>query len=222
MKGVANSKHAFWQALVITIAIFVIGLFLGVAIEGKRATQAAESYVISELSLMDSFALGKITQDSDSIECDVLVDANVEFADKIYSEAQAVEDYGDSEKLTEEVKLVLKRYDLLRTLLWINTMNLPEECAVETSVVVYLFDRDTEDLVVESKNKVWERVLFDLKKELGNEIILIPISAANSEFISLKILLSDLEVDAYPAVIIDNEHVIFEVKTVEELKEYIN
>lgn len=217
-----NSKHAFWQALIVTIAIFIIGLFLGIALEERRAAEAEERFIASELSLMDSFALSSLTKVSgnDSVSCDVLVDSNLNFADRIYQDARSFEEYFQSEMLTGNMKLVLKRYDLLRTLLWINTMDIPKNCMEQTSVVVYLFERDSDDLVIQSTNRVWERVLSDLKQEKGNKIILIPIGI-DRDLISLNALTSELGVQNYPTVVIDNEHVISELKSVEEFKEYL-
>ncbi|MEX0920702.1 MAG: hypothetical protein WDZ62_00350 [Candidatus Pacearchaeota archaeon] len=217
-----NSKHAFWQALIVTIAIFIIGLFLGISIEGKRAAEANERFIVSEMSLMDSFALGKIISISESAEldCETLIDANLNFADRIYSEAILFEEYGESEKLTENVKMVLKRYDLLRTLLWVNTMEISDECMEKTSVIVYLFDRDKEDTRVKSENKVWERILFELKQDEGEKIILIPIGV-NEDLISLNTLISEYEISEYPVVIIDNEHVVDELVSINELKGYL-
>ena len=35
-KMLESSKNAFWQALIVTIAIFIIGIFIGLLIEQKR------------------------------------------------------------------------------------------------------------------------------------------------------------------------------------------
>ncbi len=217
-----NSKHAFWQALIVTIAIFVIGIFLGIVIEGKRADEASERFIESEISLMDSLALSNLAQASENnpLSCDILIEANINFADRVYNEALSIEDYGAAERLTDNVGVVLKRYDLMRTILWINVMEIPDECMEETSVVVYLFDRNAENLEEKSLNKVWERVLFYLKSEKGEEIILIPINA-DMEFISLNSLLSEFNITKTPAVIIDNEHVIKETMSVDDLKGYL-
>ena len=93
--NMVNSKHAFWQALIVTVAVFIIGLFLGIALEGKRSVEAEEKFISSELSLMDSFALSSLTKVSDNgqISCDVLVDSNVNFADRIYRDALLFEEY---------------------------------------------------------------------------------------------------------------------------------
>lgn len=218
-----NSKHAFWQALIVTIAIFLIGIFIGIVIEDNRAAEANEAFLSSQLFLTDSLALSNLAQISEGgLGCESMIDTNIQFANKVYDEAVLFEAYRDSEILTEGVKIVLKRYDLLRTLLWINTLDIPEECFEETSTstIVYLFDRNSEDVEMESQNRVWSRILFEIKQEKGNEVILIPIGA-DKELVSLNSLISKFEIEKYPAIIINNEHVITEIKSAEELKEYL-
>ena len=218
-----DSRHAFWQALILTIAIFLIGIFFGIAYEGNRLTKVNDYYVLSDILLMDSFALNKLTDISNATDvagCNVLVNSSIQFADRIYSEAVLLEKYEASGKLTDELKVTHRKYDLLRTLLWINIMSIPEKCKKTTSVVVYLYEYDTEDLVKKATNAVWSRILFDLKQEKGNNIILIPI-AVDSDLTSLNSLLSRFNISNYPVLIIDNKHVISKISSVDEIKRYL-
>ncbi len=216
-----NTKSVFWQALILTAIIFVIGIFLGIAYEGRKIGEINDYYVLSEIFLMDSFALSKLTDvmNTGSVNCGVLIDKNIEFADKIYDEAYVLEKYEESGKLSEELKIIHRKYDLLRTLLWINLLDIPDKCKENVSVVVYLYEYETEDLTKRATNKVWEKILFDLKQEMGNKIILIPI-AVNSDLASLDMLLSKYDIPKYPVVIID-EHVVSEINFVADLKEYL-
>lgn len=216
-----DSKTVFWQALVFTIIVFVIGIFLGISYEGRQVTQINDYYVSSEIFLMDAFALSKISDvNGNSVNCDLIIEKNIEFADKIYGEAFVLEKYEESGKLSEELKIAHKKYDLLRTLLWINLMNLPDRCKENVFTVVYLYEYDTEDLVKKATNKVWEKILFDFKQEVGNQIILIPI-AVDSGLASLEYLTSKYGVPEYPVVIIDDK-LVSEIGSVDDLREYLN
>jgi hypothetical protein len=214
-----NQKSSFWQALVLTVAVFIIGIFLGIAYEGGKLDEINEYYALSEISLMDSLGLNKIVG-SGQLGCEIMVDSNLDFADKIYTEALLLEKYDGSGKLTNNLKVAHRRYDLLRTILWINTMEIPKECKNDLSVVVYLYEFQTEDLVKRATQKVWSRVLFDLKQEKGKEVLLIPI-AVDSDIVSLDALLKRFEISKFPAVVIDEEHVIDQVSSVEDLKKYL-
>lgn len=98
-----NTKSVFWQALILTIIVFAAGIFLGIAYEGRKIDEINDYYVLSEIFLMDSFALSKLTDimSTGSVKCDVLLDANIEFADKIYEEAYILEKYEESGKLSD-------------------------------------------------------------------------------------------------------------------------
>ena len=218
---IKNTKGVFWQALILTIIVFAVGIFLGIAYEGSKIDEISDYYVLSEIFLMDSFALSKLTDviGTGLANCDVLIDANIEFADKIYEEAYILEKYEESGKLSEALKILHRKYDLLRTLLWINLMDIPDKCKENVSVVVYLYEYETEDLTKKATNRVWSKILFDLKQEMENKIILIPI-AADSDLTSLNSLISRYNIPEYPVVIID-EHVISEINFVNDLKEYL-
>ena len=56
-----NKKSVFWQALILTIIVFTIGIFLGIAYEESKIDEISDYYVLSEIFLMDSFALSKLT-----------------------------------------------------------------------------------------------------------------------------------------------------------------
>ncbi|HUW44044.1 MAG TPA: hypothetical protein VMV95_03740 [Bacillota bacterium] len=215
-----NTKSVFWQALILTVVVFVAGIFLGILYEGGKLDEVNDYYVMSEVFLMDSFALTKLTDimGTGSIDCEVLIDQNIEFANRIYEEAYVLEKYEESGKLTEALKVMHKKYDLLRTLLWINFINIPNKCKENVSSVIYLYEYETEDLTIKATNRVWEKILFDLKQDMQDKIILIPI-AADSDLTSLNILLSMYDIQKYPVVIID-ETVISQIGSVDDLRKY--
>ena len=217
-----SSKHAFWEALVLTVVIFVLGLLLGIAYEGNKLDEINEYYVLSEISLMDAFALtGLSVTDVNNTSCEILVDSHIEFADKIYEEALLLERYEDSGKITDSLRLAHKKYDLLRTILWIETMKTLKNCNEDFSTVIYLYEFETKDLVQKATQRVWSRVLFDLKQEKGKDIILIPI-ATDSDLTSLNSLIENFDISGFPVVIINNEHIISEISSVEDLNKYLS
>ena len=216
-----NKNSVFWQALVVTIIVFIIGIFLGISYEGRKLEEIDDYYILSEIFLMDSFALSKLVdvENTSLADCEFLIDKNIEFADKIYNEAYLLEKYEESGKLSESLKILHKKYDLMRTLLWINFRNIPDMCKKDVSVVIYLYEHETKDLAKKATNEVWEKVLFELKQEVQNRIILIPI-AADSNLTSLNLLLLKYDIQEYPVVIID-EHIIYQIGSADNLKKHI-
>jgi len=212
-----SQKHVFWEALLVTILIFTIGIFLGIMLEGNRINTINEYYAQSEISLMDMLIFQDLVK-SEGTSCELLIESNINFADKIYNEAILLSKY-DNEQLTKGAELAQKRYALLRTLLWMNTIKTQEKCKNNFNSAIYLYDYATDDLAKKAEQKVWEKILQDIKEELGQEIILIPI-AVDQDFISLDSIIKTYQIEQLPVVIL-NDKVIPEILTTEDLKKHI-
>jgi hypothetical protein len=214
-----STKNIFWEALVLTIAVFFIGIFLGISYESKKLNDINKYYASSEIFLVDSLALSEFSK-KNTTDCENLISTSVSFADKVYNEARLLERYEEASKLTDSIKLAHKRYDLLRTILWINTMNIPTECKKNTSTVVYLYEYETKDINQRAKQAVWSKIIFDLKQDKGGRIILIPI-AADSNLTSLNMLIEKYNIKDFPVVIINEKYFLYDIKTKEEIESYL-
>ncbi len=214
-----NKKRVFWEALLLTLIIFILGMLIGAGFERGKLDEIEQYYTKSEILFMDLFALNERIDSDDT--CEVLMNSNIQLADNIYEEAVLLEKYEVAGKITEGLKLAHRKYDMLRTYLWMNTMDISKKCKGDFHTVVYLYSYDTADLAVKATQNVWGKVLFDLKQEKGSDIVLIPI-AVDSKLVSLDVLLEDYEFSRYPIVIIDQEHVIEEISSVEDLIKYFD
>src|SRR3989338_2455648 len=135
-----NKKRVFLEALLLTLLVFLLGMLVGVLFEEKRVDVIKEYYIQSEVSLMDIFALNNFANLKD-VGCDNLRNSNVDFADRIYEEAKLLYRYEKSGRLTDDMNLQHKKYDVMRTFLWINTMKYNELCEEKrTHTIVYLYD----------------------------------------------------------------------------------
>jgi len=219
IKKLENEKHVFWQAFFLALMFIFLGFVLGVYLEQLRADNTNIAFYKSESSLYDSFALGKLLENSD-VSCEELEGASVDFANQIYLESRELERFDNANKLTDALKTIHRKYDLLRTLLWMNVIEIKENCA-DINTVVYLYDYESEDLDQRSRQNVWSKILEDLKEEKGNEVILIPI-AADQKIVSLEYLTKTYKVEEFPAVIFNEKDIFYKHKTVEELKEYLD
>ena len=215
---IENAKHAFWQAFFVTVLFFFVGLVLGVYLEQIRGDNLNVLSYNSEVSLYDSFALGKLA-DGNITSCENLRKTTLDFADKIYNEARELERFDEKNQLTDSVKAIHRKYDLLRTLLWMNAIDIKEKCG-GINTVVYLYIYDTQDIKMKSEQTVWERVLSDLKAEEGDNVLLIPI-AADQNIDSLNYLATFYKVDKFPAVVINEKIVLREPKSADEIGSYL-
>ena len=213
-----NRKHVFWQAFFVTILIFVLGLVFGVYLEQIRADEINGAYYQSESSLLDTIALMSLLESGD-LSCSEIIDAHVLFADKIYFEAKLLEKFDEASKITDSMKLIHRKYDLLRTILWMNVIETRETCG-EVNSVVYFYEYGSEDVGMKAKQKVWERILFDLKEKYGENVLLIPV-AVDNDISSLDLLMGVYDVETFPSVLINEEYLITDLFSVEELEKYI-
>ncbi len=214
-----NPKRAFFEALFLTVVVFVLGLLLGVSFENSRLDTVNSYYALSEVSTIDSIALGQLSEMS-MYNCKDMIFSNIQLADKIYGESLTLQKYEDSGKITDILKIAHKKYDALRTLLWINVINSKEKCKNNVSSVVYLYEYLPENLEEKAREVVWSRILFDLKQKEGDKIILIPISV-DSNISSLDSLIRNLNITSYPVVVINEKKVLYNLESVEEIEKYL-
>ncbi len=219
VKALENRKRVFWEALILTVVIFLFGLLIGISFESGKVESIRQYYSHSEVSIMDIFASNNVI-DLHNTNCTDLKQNNFVFADRIYYEAVLLEKYEESGKITDGMILEHKKYDLLRTLLWINEMKTFEKCGRDYDVVIYLYEYQPEDLAQKATQNVWSKILVDLKAKKGSEVLLIPI-AVDSDLVSLNALVNEYSIERYPALIINGDEVVDTLSSVEEIEKYI-
>ncbi|PIN93651.1 hypothetical protein COU56_03330 [Candidatus Pacearchaeota archaeon CG10_big_fil_rev_8_21_14_0_10_31_9] len=213
-----SNKHVFWQALLITFLIFALGLVFGVYIEEIRNDNANTIFYQSETDLFDTLSLAYLLN-SQELSCQELGEVYVKFADKIYLEARNVRQFDDSSKITSSTKYIHKKYDLLRTILWINIIDIQKKCP-DINSIVYLYEYNTDDLNKKAEQGVFAKILSDLKDKEGNSFILIPI-AVDNDIYSLNSFIDSKNIKEFPVIIINDKNYIYNLTTVEELEKYL-
>lgn len=213
-----SKKHVFWEALVITIAIFLIGLFLGMLIETGNSNKISNLYSQSEISLADAIATLRLTEKFD-INCDAIRQDNINFADRIYKEAKLLERYEESGKLTDNLILLHKKYDLLRTLLWMSNQNSLNRCD-NYNLIVYLYEYGSDNITKKVTQNVWSKIILDVKNQDKN-ILLLPI-AANQNLTSLNLLISEYNITHFPALVINNNYTLYSLKNTASIEKFLN
>ncbi len=212
-----SSRHVFWQALVIALVIFCGGILVGMFFENSRIEKLEDFYFTSKTELLDFELFSEILYE-DEDNCDIIKESSVLLADKIYVEALKLEKYDNSNKITEDLITLHKRYDLLRTLLWKKIIENKKICNLDT--VVYLYKYDNPDLNTKAIQETMSNFLLDLKREKGSEIILIPI-AVDTDLISLNYLIEGFNISQFPVVIINEEYIISNLDSMEDLETYL-
>ena len=215
-----SNKHVFWQALIVALVILWVGIMLGIFFEGRRVAQIEDFYSASETDLLDANLQSDLFN-MFGFECGVMTNEVINFADRIYEEAVKLEKYDSSNELTDDIIVLHKKYDLLRTMLWKNAIVLQKECSDEVDVVVYLYDYVDTDVNTKAKQLAMGRVLIDMKDKYGDKVILIPI-AHDTGVDSLNLFKEKYDLDKFPVVIINQKDKITGLFTLEDIEEYLD
>lgn len=213
-----SKKNVIWEALIVTVAIFLAGLFFGVLMEQGNSAKISNLYLQSEISLADAMATSRLTEDF-RFNCNEIRQGNIDFANRIYEEAKLLEKYEESGELTNGMALLHKKYSLLRTLLWTSNQKSLDRCH-NYNLVVYLYESQNEDTAVKAKQNVWSKILLDIKME-NNNILLLPI-AADQNLTSLDLLIGGHGITQLPALIINNDKVLYSLESVESTQAFLD
>lgn len=213
-----NQKHAFWEAFVIAVFIFGLGVLIGVFIENSRAGEITGLYLQSEINLLD-IQIQTQTLELENLNCEQAIHNNIKFGDKIYNEAKLLTRYEDASRITEELKQQHRRYDLLRNLFWINSIKIKQKCGPEFSTVVYLYEYEPDLVTERNKQVVFSRYLGEIKQKFEDKIVLIPI-AINMNLDSVEIMISKYGINQ-TSIIVDEKLIITELDELFEIDQFL-
>ena len=215
----ASQKWFFLYALIITFIVFNIGIYMGYKLEASRIDTINDMYLEAEMRLLDQ-RIQKDAWDIVDLNCDLLFEENIIFGDQIYEEALRIEKYESASRIGDEINLLHKKYDLLRTLFWVNSMKIKQKCDLDYHNVVYFYQYNNVPLEKKAKQQFFSNLLFELKQSKGDKIMLIPI-AADNDISSIRLFLDEYGVTELPTILIDEEIKITEVENIEDVEKYL-
>jgi hypothetical protein len=214
-------KHAFVFALIFSIAVFSIGIFIGFSMENIRNNFAYQAYIESETNLLDARLQNYLLSNFPIKDCNLSTQKNIEFGDRIYEEAGILKEYEEANKISQTILLEHKKFDLLRALFWLNSMKIQEKCDSSIINVVYFYKLNDVSLDERAKQNVFSNLLYEIKKEYGNDIMLIPISGDNN-LTSVEILMQNYDITELPAVLVNEKIKVSEIIDLEDFKDIID
>jgi hypothetical protein len=210
-----KNRNVFWEALILAIFIFAIGVFLGYLIEMNRTSKILTLYQQSELDLLD-VQIQKDILSFENINCGQAFKEIIDFANRVYEQAFTLEKYEESSRLTDGLKIQHKKYDLLRVVLWMNALKFKETCKQEnTSIIVYFYEYLSESQDKKSMQEVFSRKLGSVKDDFGEKVLLIPI-AGNINSNSINYLKTFYNITYLPSILINEK---IKITTTEEIKD---
>ena len=216
-----NSKSSFWLALIFTAAVFLVGMLLGATFEGMRSRGLQTNLINSETNLIDQQLRNRAFTNF-NINCDAAVKDLFVFADRIYEEAVQLERYDSASKFDSTPKILHKRYDLLRMMLWSESIEIKKECSSNFHTLVYIYKYDDEDVDVSAEQSFYSRFLAEFKGEHPDDVLLIPF-AGDTGLDSVNLVLGSYNITEsdLPVIIVDEKTIIREVITSDELENIV-
>ena len=211
-------KKVYIQAGVFSLLVLFIGIMLGVWLDNTRLGQIRSALSESDINSYDARLLNTYLQRFGKEYCNVALEQNLAYNDKIYKEGRKIEDKISSNVFTPEVQQEWRRYTLLQTQFWLNSVELKDKCDFDYHTVVHLSRQKNTTTTEEINNKVQASILLDLKEKCGNKIMLIPITA-DTNLVVVDAIVKQFSVSEYPAVIIDESFVFQGVTTMDKLNE---
>ena len=198
-------KDVFWKALIFTVFIFLLGVFMGYVLEEKRLSNVQEEFeqLVIDWGDVRTQAAYYQTLGDDPVVCERAVDENLNFGDKIYYSGLRLEELEASNKLTDRLQFEKRKHNMLRTEFYINSLVLREKCNAQYDIVVYFYQDNAADfdLDLNVRQNVLSVVLSDLKEEKGPELVLIPL-AANMDISVVNILVDTYGVEEFPSLLL--------------------
>ncbi|OYT41420.1 hypothetical protein B6U80_01385 [Candidatus Pacearchaeota archaeon ex4484_26] len=210
-----KQKHVFWQALILASLIFGSGILLGYILENNRTNKIESLFQQTELEFLDLRATSQFYS-LQTINCEESTKELINFADRIYNELLKLREYEKAQRITKELFLTRKKYDILRTSLWLDSIAVRKRCPHYFDNVVYLYSYQP-TLEKKAKQRVFSRILADLKQDLKNKILLIPI-AADINITTLDILKRSYNITDLPVIVINEDIKVYNIESEEEIK----
>ena len=211
-------KNVFSKTAVITIIVFLIGVYLGMFFDSMRVEEVKGRItqidnLWNDVRLMQSY-IQKFSNTTDY--CDFLLEENLKVGDKIYEEGLKVEEYEKSNRFASLFILEKKRYALLDLQFWINTIDLKKLCNANYSTVIYFYSqyKKTPEQVFQDKT------LWDLKQKCGPQIIYITFPG-DLDISTIEIIKNIYTIEKIPSILIDESILLETPLTMRELEEYI-
>jgi len=189
-------------------------------LESSRINKINDWAFQAEMEILDQ-KIQENALDIIDFDCEILVQNNIDFADRIFEEAQKIDNYEKANRINQDIIFQHKRYDLLRTLFWINSIKIKEKCNSDYHTIVYLYQYNEPTFDQKAKQRVFSKLLTEIKVAKGRDVMLIPIAADNG-LPSINLLVEAYGVDVLPTILIDEDIILSELSSAEEIEKYLN
>ncbi|MEN9625719.1 MAG: hypothetical protein RL557_47 [archaeon] len=226
-----QSKYrVFVESFVLTVFIFMIAFSLGIFVESYRTDRIIQDYKNYEIQALDLKLQNYYYQIMDAQACDIAIQQYFQFADQLYDKGLELEKYEEANQISDDLLREKKRYVLLKTELWLNSILLKKKCNNPFDTIVYLYSADPSNNVGVAQQKVISNELKSLKEKYGNKIILLPIAGdlrigeqESDPFLGIVELQKKMyKIDSLPSIIINEKAVLEGYHSSTEIEKFLS
>lgn len=211
-------SDVFWKAGLVTLIIFLLGVYVGYWLDSGRVEQIRKEYQEMDIRWSDARlqTMYYTVFKNSSNFCEPAIEENLKFADKVYEEGLRIEQYEKINKLTPSLITEKTRYVLLKLQFWLNCIELKRTCNANYTNLVYFYSHYKGT----TQERVQGALLLDLKKECGRNLMLIPLPV-DLNITTIDIIKKQYNIERTPTILI-NENIKLEgLQTRKELEKYI-
>lgn len=185
----------------------IIGIAIGFAFESYRTNKISDYYKDYEIEALDLKLQNYYYQIMDKASCNEAIRQNFIFADDIYNRGLELEKFEEANQLSDDLLREKKRYVLLKTELWLNSILLKEKCNQPFDTIVYIYSHDPRNSAKVAQQKIISNVLKSVKERKGNEVILIPI-AGDLDLQAVDLQMRIYNITYLPSILINEKTVL--------------
>ena len=213
-------QNVFIESLILTAIIFIVGFSIGYYVENFRTDKIVQDYKQYEVEALDLKLQNYYYQIMSKSSCEEAIKQNFVFADQLYDTGLTLEKYEEANQISGALLVEKKRYVLLKTELWLNSLLLKAKCNAQFDTVVYFYSSDPSNSAKVAQQKIISNVLKTVKENHGNKMILLPI-AGDLNLNSVKLQMNVYNVTNLPSILIDEDIVLEGFSTSEDVEKYL-
>lgn len=197
------SKEKYVIAAFLTAGIFLLGLFLGFVIEGKRVSyiqSVSEEQRLDFSSLQLQYAyIDQLNRDKD---CNAVIKTSEKYLENLEATRIKLETYTDNSKLNQRDFDILKReYIIAQLNYWLLAKKTKDLCNSDSVSILYFFS--TEDKCPNCDQQAF--ILTYLKKIFKEKLLIFALDSEYTGESMLDILKNRYDVVTFPTLIIEEK-----------------
>jgi hypothetical protein len=200
-RKISKEKHLI--AAILTVGIFLLGLFLGLLVDGERidflkSQSDAEKLDYSSMQLQYAF-IDQLSQENNCPAVSKTFEQNI---NNLEDARMRLENYDEDAKLGKDDFIVLKReYTHAQIRYWLLAKKTKEICDAELSSILYFYANN--ELCPRCEDQAF--ILTYLKKRFKQKLMIFALDSDLVEEPLISILKDTYNLTFYPTLIIDDE-----------------